>query len=432
MNSPSVAGRPPRARAVRFLRAAACAAGLFSPAALRSEEWLTWDACLAEAARHNPDLAAARLAVGSARARLGAKTGEFLPQVTASASAGVSGGDEMEDDRGYSMGLSARQSLFSGFRTKADRDRAASSFRQAGESLRSASAGVLFDLESAFARLLYAQEQEAVARVIEARRRENVRLVELRFQAGREHQGSFLRSRASHRQAQYDLSQSMRARRLARRELSVAMGRSAFDVFSATGALQGVAPGEAPDYEALAEGLPAVRLAEESLVSARASLTIARAAFWPDLSATGSLSRTGDRWAPDRDRWSAGLNLSYPLFSGGSDAWGARAARLDREAAAARLRSARLAAALGLEDAFAGWQDAVERAEVQKAFLEAAQVRARIARSQYENGLLTFDDWDIIENDLISQEKNALASRRDAVLAEAAWDRTLAKGIDTP
>lgn len=393
---------------------------------------MTWEACLAEAARHNPDLAAAQYALGGARARLGAKTGELLPQVTASAAAGTSGGDEISDDRNYSMGISARQSLFSGFRTMADRARSTSAFRQAGESLRAASAGVLFDLESAFARLLFAQEQESVARVIESRRKENVRLVELRFQAGREHQGSFLRSRASYRQSQYDLAQSVRARRLARRELSVAMGRSAFDVFTATGVLEGVAPDGDPDFEALAAGLPAVRLAEESLISARAALTMARSAFWPDLSATGSLSRTGDRWPPDRDRWSAGLNLSYPLFSGGSDAWGARAARLDREAAAARLQSARLAAALGLEDFFAGWQDAVERAEVQKAFLEAGQVRARIARRQYENGLLTFDDWDIIENDLISQEKSALASRRDAVLAEAAWDRALGKGIGQP
>ena len=61
-------------------------------------------------------------------------------------------------------------------------------------------------------------------------------------------------------------------------------------------------------------------------------------------------------------------------------------------------------------------------------FLAAADLRAEIARTQYTTGLLSFEDWDLIENDLIDNQKAMLASLRDAVLAEAAWEQTLGKG----
>ena len=61
--------------------------------------------------------------------------------------------------------------------------------------------------------------------------------------------------------------------------------------------------------------------------------------------------------------------------------------------------------------------------------MKAAQVRAEIARSQYTSGLLAFEDWDLIENDLIENEKQALLARRTAARAAAAWDRALGKGV---
>jgi outer membrane protein TolC len=82
-----------------------------------------------------------------------------------------------------------------------------------------------------------------------------------------------------------------------------------------------------------------------------------------------------------------------------------------------------------LEEAFAAHQDAAERVDVQENFYEAARVRAEIARSQYSSGLLSFDDWDIIENELISREKEILAARRDAARAEAAWESAQGAGL---
>jgi outer membrane protein TolC len=55
--------------------------------------------------------------------------------------------------------------------------------------------------------------------------------------------------------------------------------------------------------------------------------------------------------------------------------------------------------------------------------------RADIARTKYNNGLMTFENWDIIENDLIQRQKSFLQGQRDRVVAEAAWEQAQGKGV---
>jgi hypothetical protein len=47
----------------------------------------------------------------------------------------------------------------------------------------------------------------------------------------------------------------------------------------------------------------------------------------------------------------------------------------------------------------------------------------------YNNGLITFTDWDIIENDLILRQKSLLQTERDRVVAEAAWEQVQGLGV---
>ena len=67
------------------------------------------------------------------------------------------------------------------------------------------------------------------------------------------------------------------------------------------------------------------------------------------------------------------------------------------------------------------WQDAIEQVEVQKKFLDANQERSRIASQQYSTGLLTFNEWTIIEDNLVSTKKTFLNTQANALLAEANW-----------
>lgn len=409
---------------------------LFCALRARTEEFLTWEACLREASRNNPSLAAAQEAVWKARAQHQASYSDFLPQISADAGYSransatsldsVASGSGVREE--FSAGLSARQSLFSGFRNKATLEKSGAELGASEADLRAAQAGVSFDLRAAFARLLYAQEQSALAAAIAARRKENVRLVGLRYDAGREHKGSFLRSKAAHRQAEFELSQAGRAIRVGRRDLAKALGNSEFQVLQVTGTLKTDIPREQPDFMALASDTPAALHAEAQERAAAAGVTVAQSQFFPELSAAGSVSRRGSGWPPDGDRWSAGLSLSFPFFPGGRNFLDVATAQAESRKARAGARSVLDETLLRLEEGFASLQDAAERTEVQREFLEAAEVRAQIARSQYTTGLLSFEDWDLIENDLIAAQKAHLASLRDALVAQAQWEKIQGKG----
>ena len=84
-------------------------------------------------------------------------------------------------------------------------------------------------------------------------------------------------------------------------------------------------------------------------------------------------------------------------------------------------RSTRDGVVLTLEQAWAALQDAVENVEVQRQQLEATEVRSKISQAQYSIGFIAFDNWTIIEDNLVRQKKNYLDSEAVALLAEADW-----------
>ena len=76
---------------------------------------------------------------------------------------------------------------------------------------------------------------------------------------------------------------------------------------------------------------------------------------------------------------------------------------------------------VALEQTWAALQDAIATVEVQKKFLDATEERAKIAEAQYSLGLIQFDNWIIIENDLVGAKKSFLNAQANALVAEANW-----------
>ena len=124
-----------------------------------------------------------------------------------------------------------------------------------------------------------------------------------------------------------------------------------------------------------------------------------------------------------------GVNITIPIFSGGRDYNATRGSAASLTAAGLNRESTERQLLVSLRQAYAGYVAAVEKLKVDAAYIEAAEARAQIARSKYNNGLMTFDDWDRIEGDLILRQKTWLASLRDRIVAEAAWEQIQGKGV---
>ncbi|MDO8730458.1 MAG: TolC family protein [Candidatus Omnitrophota bacterium] len=407
---------------MRFFFLALCLLA-FLPAA-RAEEPLTWERSVQETARNNPDLSAAGYSVAAAWARVQGSRSPLLPQLSADASSEISD----SSSESHSAGLSLKQTLFSGGRNRAGVEQSGAERAAEEARLSAVKSRVGSELKSAFAQLLFAQEQLALTEAIDRRRQENVDLLKLRYEAGREHQGSYLRIKASAAQARFEVAQAERSRRVGQRELGRVMGRKTPDGISVAGEF-GVRPlAPLPDIGQAALQTPAHQEADAQAQAAGSGVKIAQSRYLPDVDAVGSAGFGSSNWPPDESEWSAGIEISFPFFSGGKEIFDVKEAQAEQARALANLRTVDGKTAAELESRFAALQDAVERVAVRREFLEAADLRAEIARAQYTTGLLSFEDWDIIENDLIDNQKTMLATLRDAVLAEAVWERALGKG----
>ncbi len=388
--------------------------------------------CVRELVKNNPELRASNETVKKARSDFLNKYSTFLPQIYATGGANKS---KSESDNGYSdatsynASLTARQSLFAGFRNLATLNQSRALLRASEMNFLRIKSNLSYSLKTSFANMLFVQEFTKLATAITARRKSNLDLVQLRFEAGREHKGSYLRSRAFLHQAQFEDTEAKRAISVARRWLATTMGWKNDAIITVAGKWDVSVPSKTMHFLDLVKSTPDHLEAMAKWRAARESVRVVKSDFYPEWSASASLGRNGDSLFPDHNQWSIGTTISFPLFEGGSRFYSMRSARAEERASEANLMDSDNQTVSMIEEKFAAWQDAVEQREVQAEFLRAGEVRAEIARSQYSNGLLSFQDWDQIENELINYQKAMLNSHRDAFIAQAAWEKAIGTGV---
>jgi outer membrane protein TolC len=418
---------------------------LYAPPAVAKD--LTWKECVDLARKANPELQSASEGVHAARYRTRAAYGPLFPQVTGNidytnggrSSSGpgtltpsTGGLIDGEDNSFYSFSLNARQNVFAGFRDKARIGQGRANEAIADADLRNARARVSFDLKSAFADLKFAQDSVRLADDVLRRRRDNRNLVELRFESGRENKGSLLLSRSYYEDATFDRQEAGNRMETARQRLAKALGVEDLDGARVSGTVPVSRPpalrAEA-GVDPLMRETPDYRRAIGEIKFAREAVREARSAFFPSLDVNAAVGRQGDEWFPGDNRWSVGAGVSLPFFRGGQDYYNLKSAKALDRAAVHNQTFTETDVRARLVAAHKAFVDSIKRLEADKAFLEAASVRAEIARNKYDNGLISFEDWDIIENDLIDRQKRHLQSQRDRIVAEASWEQVQGRGI---
>ncbi len=383
---------------------------------------ITWEECLRQARQNHPDIIAELEKVKQAGANKAIAVSGVLPQISTSLSERTSETSTKDKSDTYSYSISGSQLLFDGFKTSYDIASASEDIKSARYSLAVTSSNVRLRLRTAFVRLLRAQALLNITEDIAGRRRKNLELVELRYEAGREHRGSLLTAQADLAEASFEVTQAGRNIDLAQRQLTKELGRTHLIPIKAKGDLKiKDSLREKPDFERLSESIPFLKELIARKEAARFDLESAKADFFPEVYANASAGRSDSNWPPDKDEWSVGASLSFPLFEGGS-----RIARVSKSKSAfnqaeADKRSGRDSLILTLEETWIDLQDAIDKLIVQQKFLEASKERARIAQAQYSTGLISFDNWIIIEDDLVRDKKSLLDAQANLLIAEANW-----------
>lgn len=401
-------------------------------ASAQPQELPSWEQCLEKTRLHSPELAKARSALQELEYGVASAGSVFLPQISASASAsrgqresgsGSTNSPSWVDTESVSAGISVSQDLFSGGGNAAKRRRAQAQLAIGQAQYRQTLADVELRLRQAFIEVLYAQDLVRLTQQIAERRANNVRLIQLRFDGGRENAGSLARSKAQLSQADYEVREATRSLEYALRNLAAAMGQLDSPK-GVAGELNADQPGERDELLQLMRQTPDYAVSVIQVQSAKEGFKVSRSSRFPSMSLSASTGLSGSDDL-ETGSWSVGLRASVPLFTGN---------RLSSEMAAAKenvvqsemdlLNQANTLTAI-LQQRWNSYVDAVENETVQQELYEAELLRAEISSAKYKQGLLSYEDWDIIESNLINQGKTRLQRRRSSEIEQARWKNTL-------
>ena len=390
----------------------------------KAEEILTWNDCVREAIKNHPDLISASENLKQSKSDKSITMSTMLPQISADASDKKMETDSKKEYEASSYSLTGKQLLFDGFKTANDVKAASKTINALQYNYAVTSSNIRLRLRTAFSELLRTQKLVLMTEEIALRRKQNAELVKLRYEAGREHKGSLLTSQADLAQAEFEVVQAKRSVSLAQRQLTKELGRRKIIPIKANGDFEITEINrEKPNFEYLADNTIFLKELIAKKEAARFGLKSAKADFFPKIYANASTGTTNSDWLPDEDTyaWSVGVSVSLPIFEGGKRIAKVSKAKAGLNKAQADERSGRDSIIFTLEETWTEFQNAADRVSVQRKYLEAAKERAKIANAQYSTGLTSFNDWIIIEDNLVNAKKSFLNAQANVLVNEANW-----------
>lgn len=379
-----------------------------------------WDEVASLAEKNNEGLRIAEKNLEAMEWQYKKSLASFIPQLSASAGYGKTdtGG---ASSTSTSYGLSATQSLFSGFGNLNASKKAYAQLEYSRADLVQKKADALYAVRSAFIDLVIAEKDLALQEQILARRLENAKLIDLLYNSGKEDKGNMLLTHADVESSRASVSQAERALELARLNLSQLVGAKIKKA-----GIREASPEtkENIDINAIAENSPSYSMASYTYDIAAISADEALAGLLPDLSATGTLRSTGSQWPPQTESGTWNISLSYSFFPGGRNIAEKVIKDIEKEKAAQVLQQSKKDILYLVSSAYNSLAGRIETLSVKTLYLNAATERARIARTKYINGLMSYDEWDRTENSYITAERDFLSSQKDAFVAEAAFKKS--------
>lgn len=389
---------------------------------------LTWNIIRKEADNKNTALIKARQSVEQSQQYYRRAYTSFLPNFSANASAGHSDSNSNNYSKDFSYGVSGSISIFSGLSDLNDTKSKYCDYKIALASYRRVLSDTIYGLKKCFIELIWAQESVALDSEILKRRKENYEMIQLKYEAGREDKGSLLRVEADMARSEYDLAKAKRYLQTASLQLIKTIGMDGFDTVSTDGKLLPVTLPEKLPLAQLITNTPEYEIAKFNLEKSDYQIKTAESSFYPELSLSGAKSKSGDQWAAQNDRWNIGLNLTYPLFSGGKNTYDIKIAKISKSVSQESFKEQQYQLASKINSSINDLIDSIENVAVSEKYLKASEAQSQITSAKYVNGLISYQDWYSIEENYISAQNALLNAKKNAMLAESQMKNVIGIG----
>lgn len=392
---------------------------------------LSWSQAVEYLQKNNAELKASVEALRSAEVKKDIARSGFFPELKGeltwneTALLMTDQNNSKDEKTEYGRSLILSQNLFAGFKDVSKYSQAQAEYVVAQEQLRATKAKLSAELKKAFAGMVLATEILAQTGNIQQRREDNLKIVKLRYDNGREHRGSVLIFEAYLAEAKYDHVEALNTKKIARAQLSQLLGFDQFSDFEIEGSMPMKDPSsQEPDFLKLALSTPEYLQVVAKEEMAREEIQVAHSSHYPSLSLESKISSVDQIFYPrDQERWTIGLKLSIPFFSGGKDLATSRSAIFSaKQAEKTRENTLRVQRAK-LQEAYGKFIMGISKLDFNTSYKNAVTMRSEIAKRQYQNGLMGFLDWDWVEGDYVYRLKLYQTAKKERLQAEADWEQ---------
>lgn len=183
---------------------------------------------------------------------------------------------------------------------------------------------------------------------------------------------------------------------------------------------------------ALLERRPDVAAAERQMMAANARIGMAKAAFFPVVSLTGSAGYASGElsrlFAWDNRTWSLGPLISLPVFDAGRNRAQLAQVEATWQEAVARYRQQVLIAFREVEDALADIRILAEQDEAQQRALTAARKAAELSDKRYRAGMVSYLEVVVSERTALATELLASQVQEQQLQASLSLIKALGGG----
>lgn len=382
-----------------------------------AENIATWDQLVQQTKSNHPRLQSGR----SNRSRTAHQSEQatesfWLPKVSAGASVGRSFETSLPVTRTTNQfSVEARQNLFSGFKDQASKNTAELKESIESEKLKLIEAQLLKDLRQTFDRLLYFKQAIKIANEAYNRLQQNVRIVSLRYDGGRENKSSLIKTEASALESKTYLDslstresieiERMRIMCQCQVDVSVLVASDKSQLADLNTSFD---PNLHPEYRSL----------ELQTKIASTELKGARGNWWPTVDAVVSATKRGQDLKVNKDTiYQGSLQLNVPIFTPGQSS-SVDAAIENLVSNQVDLAHKRDLLKLDFLSAKSDFEIAKQRVLVNKKVAEASTLQAEVYRQRYTLGMVSFQDWDASEGELIRAERLSLDTDLELKLAQ--------------
>jgi len=401
---------------------------------------VTLDDAINMALRVNPAMVRARGQVSNASASKRTAFGNWLPSLSTNSSYSTRPGQTITDpatglqytptSNSYSAGLGASVTLFSGFSRLAQNRSASANYRSAEAAEIAQEFNVILQTKQAFFNALAANDLVRVSERSLQRAEEQLRVSKDKLAAGSAIRSDTLRGRVEVGNARLQLLNAEANRATLEANLAQLIGASSPVRPVADSVLLAPLAADTAQLrmEAVAQA-PAVIQADAAVDAAAASVSVARAQYFPTLSASYNRSWSGQQLDDLRNSWSAGLSLRWTLFNGFSREGSITSATVGRDNARAEAEDARRQINADLTQYFASLSAAQLSVDIAEANLMAAEEELRVQQERYRLGMATIIDVLASQISMEQAEVDIVRTRLDYRVAKAQIESLIGRAL---